>query len=427
MATSYSNIGILYTKTGEYVKALDNLSKGLEIAKEIGALLRVKEAYDGLTHLYKKQKDYKNAYEYHQLFSKAKDSLFNEEKSKDIGKLEAQYEYDKKLQKQTLEQEKKEAVAAEKSRKQKVIIWAVSSGLLMLLLFMGFLYNRFRLIRKQKNIIEDQKKIVEEKNSLVEQKNKDITDSILYAERIQNAMLPTDKQIKELLPESFVLFKPKDIVSGDFYWMTEKAGKVFFTAADCTGHGVPGAFMSMIALSLLNETVNEKGITKPSDIFYEVRKGFITFLKQTDDGQRDGMDAVLCALDKKTSELQFATANNPLYLIRNGNLQETKPDKQPVGLLHGEQKPFTNHKIQLQKGDTIYILSDGYQDQFGGEKGKKFMTKRLKKLFIDNSAKSMDEQKQILNKTIEDWKACPDQPGGSSEQVDDILIIGVRI
>lgn len=286
----------------------------------------------------------------------------------------------------------------------------------------------------EKDKIEIEKKKVKDKNvKLWEQSiaihkekteiatlHKNIWDSIRYARKIQEAILPTDSYFKGLLPNSFILFMPRDEVSGDFYWITEKENKVYFTAADCTGHGVPGAFMSMISNTLLNEAINDRDISTPSEILYDVRKEIITSLKQSAEGQKDGMDAVLCCLDRDNFTLSFAAANNPLLLIRGGELIITKPDKMPVGYLTGEQKPFTNHKIDLQVGDVIYIFSDGMQDQFGGPKGKKFMIKRLKELLIEIHTKPMDEQRKILHDTVEQWR-------GHEEQVDDILFIGFKV
>ncbi|HIO72833.1 MAG TPA: hypothetical protein EYN38_06990 [Flavobacteriales bacterium] len=202
--------------------------------------------------------------------------------------------------------------------------------------------------------------------------------------------------------------------------MQHHNNKVYFATCDCTGHGVPGAFMSMIGSSLLDEAVVEKGITQPNEIFFEVRKGFINALKQTGEAgqQKDGMDATLIAWDKN-NKLQFSVANNPLFLIRNEELLETKPDRQPVGFFTGAQKPFTHHELKLEKGDTIYLFSDGYPDQFGGKKDKKFMMKNFKKLLLSIHDKTMNEQKAILESTMAEWK-------GDTEQVDDILVMGVR-
>jgi len=324
--------------------------------------------------------------------------------------------------------------------------------------FYGAIKINSRRLEREKEVLEG---IVAERTAVVVSQKKELTDSINYAQNIQQAMLPSNDEIKELLPNSFVLFKPKDIVSGDFYWATERDGAVFYSAADCTGHGVPGAFMSMICSSLLSEAVNGKGITNPAKVFFDVRKGIITHFKQTEKGQKDGMDAILCALSKPKGEsedwtLECVCANNPLFILRksngkplsvsseiNGNsndeekepvlsenglsLFEIKPDKQPVGFLTGEQNPFTNHVVKLLPGDIIYSISDGFQDQFGGPKGKKFMIKQLKKLFLEIGAKDLKEQKQHLDTALEDWMAHPEQPDGEAEQVDDILVIGVRI
>jgi len=263
------------------------------------------------------------------------------------------------------------------------------------------------------------KKIRKQKNE-IEAAHKDITDSIRYAKNIQQALLPTVESLQDVLPDGFVLFQPKDIVSGDFYWMQHHNDKVYFAACDCTGHGVPGAFMSMIGSSLLDEAVVEKGITKPNEIFFEVRKGFINALKQNEeDGtQKDGMDAALIAWDKKNT-LQVAAALNPVLIIRDGEIHEFKPDRHPVGYLTGKQEAFTHHELKLEKGDTVYIFSDGYADQFGGPKDKKFMMRNFKKLLLSIQDKTMKDQKTILETTMAEWK-------GDAEQIDDILVMGVR-
>jgi len=303
--------------------------------------------------------------------------------------------------------------------------------------------ERTREVVKQKDEIEGQKEEIEEKN-------KDIMDSINYAKRIQEAILPKDEEREKMLKDSFVLFKPKDVVSGDFYWMAKRDDKVLITAADCTGHGVPGAFMSMIGAALLNEAVNEKGITRPGEVLNEVRSGIIKSLQQTgaEGESKDGMDAALCVLNKDGNLLSFAGANNPIYIIRkkgkppkdkegqalepnieeNGlKLYEIKADKQPVGYYTEEPEPFTSHDIDLFKGDIVYIFSDGFADQFGGPKGKKFKYKSFKELLLTIYEKTMQQQEEILDKTIEDWKAHSDPEGGTYEQIDDILVIGVRL
>ncbi len=226
----------------------------------------------------------------------------------------------------------------------------------------------------------------------------------------------------------FIVYKPKDIVSGDFYYalshkhLGSKKEIFYMSAADCTGHGVPGALMSMMAVSKLNESIIEKNLIAPNDILDNVRKGIIASLNPegSEEESKDGMDCVLCAFDFEEMKLDFAAANNPLWLIRDGAVIEFKPDKMPVGKSPKENEPYTLQTIPLQKGDTIYIFTDGYADQFGGEKGKKFKYKQLQDLLLKNCSKSMEEQKQLLSTTIENWM-------GNLEQVDDILVIGIKI
>jgi sigma-B regulation protein RsbU (phosphoserine phosphatase) len=261
---------------------------------------------------------------------------------------------------------------------------------------------------------------IEEQRQSLEEKNREITDSINYAKKIQEALIPAEEEFNAYFKESYVLFKPKDIVSGDFYWAARKQNKVFYAAADCTGHGVPGGFMTMLGLTFLDEIVNEKNISEPAVILNHLRDRIITTLKQTGNAgeNKDGMDIALCCIDTDTNTLHYAAANNSVYLLRNNQLQELKPDKQPCGF-HHDTKPFTSHSIQLQANDCIYTFSDGYADQFGGEKGKKFKYKKLEELLI-SSHTNFKDQKNLLDTTFETWK-------GSLEQVDDILLIGIRV
>ncbi len=249
-----------------------------------------------------------------------------------------------------------------------------------------------------------------------------VTDSIRYAKRLQDAILPPDSVVKDLLPDSFVLYKPKDIVSGDFYWVEKVKNRVFFATIDCTGHGVPGAIMSIVGHNQLRQVMNMINKLQPGQILDELSRGIREALHQNVEGSttKDGMDMTLCCLDPKSLELEIAGAFNPLYFIRDGEVQEIKGNKFPVGAYIGEHKNFTNHKITLQKGDIIYIFSDGYADQFGGPKGKKFMVNQFRQLLLSIHKRPMSEQKKLLDRTLEDWK-------GAEDQVDDILVMGVRI
>jgi len=259
------------------------------------------------------------------------------------------------------------------------------------------------------------------KNEEIQSKNKNITASIKYAKRIQTAMLPSDNEVTELLPEHFILFKPRDIVSGDFYWVKKINNKTIIAAADCTGHGIPGAFVSMLGISLLNEIASTEDITTASSILENLRKKVKSSLKQTDKtgSSKDGMDIALCIIDDKTKILQFAGAYNPLYLVREKELTEIKATRNPIGIFVKE-KAFENNDIQLQTNDQLYMFSDGYADQFGGEYDKKFMSKKFRELLTEISNKSLQTQKEILNTTIEQWQ-------NGTEQNDDIIVIGLKV
>ncbi len=269
-------------------------------------------------------------------------------------------------------------------------------------------------IRKQKTEIENQKDIIE-------QKNIDITDSIKYAKRIQDAILPSLQVIKDNLKDSFVLYLPKDIVSGDFYWVKEKNESLVIIAADCTGHGVPGAFMSMLGISFLNEIVENDNITSPEKILNSLRENVITALRQRglETESKDGMDMAVCSYNRKLKRLSFAGANNPLYIVRNKELIQTRGNRMPVAI-HIKMDDFTKYDIPIETGDSLYMFSDGYADQFGGPKGKKFKNKKFKQLLVDIQDENMITQKEILNKTITEWR-------GELEQIDDIVVLGFKV
>ncbi len=293
---------------------------------------------------------------------------------------------------------------------------------------------RERRLKYSKKLLENQvsfrtKQLFEEKEKLqeayseIDEKNKAITDSIHYAKRLQDALLPTDTTMKQLFPDSFVLFKPKDIVSGDFYWMEQWGHQTLIAAADCTGHGVPGAFMSIVGHNILTQAVNVLGLSKPALILNETNKQLSRKLNQNTEETkvRDGMDIALFSINYTKATMEFAGANNSLWMIRNNELVEIKGDKFPIGAFVGENLlKFTNHEWELQRGDIIYIFSDGYADQFGGPKGKKFKYKPFQQVLLDNHMKPLIEQKEILNQTFENWR-------GNLEQVDDVLIIGIKI
>ena len=397
---------------GNTTAALDYARKGYDLANSMGFPDNIQKSSYILSKIYKSQSKFPLALEFYELSVLMKDSIKNEESNRASYKLQTKYEFEKQQAVKDAEHNKQMEIIAERGKKQKVITYSIALGSLLLLVFFIFIYNRLQITKRQKSIIEEQKQLVEEKQ-------KEILDSINYAKRIQAAILPSDRVIKQFLPESFVFYKPKDIVAGDFYWLEHKHNMVLFAAADCTGHGVPGAMVSVVCNNALNRSVREFGLTEPSKILDKTKEIVIQEFEKSDADVKDGMDIALCALQENT--LYYSGANNPLWIIREGSeiIEEVKSTKQPVGKVDNT-KPFENHTIELKKGDSIYIFTDGYQDQFGGEKGKKFKAAKLKELLLNNREKSMGEQLVTLNQTFDKWK-------GSLEQVDDVCIIGVKI
>jgi serine phosphatase RsbU (regulator of sigma subunit) len=330
-----------------------------------------------------------------------------------------------------------------------LVIYFISGILLLVVGFAIFAYRSYLQKQIANKQLDEKNKKIESAYAVIEDKNREITDSINYARRIQSAMLPTKELIQKAFPQSFVLFKPKDIVSGDFYFMSQQNGTVFLAAADCTGHGVPGAFMSMIGSEKLNDAVGQSNNT--ADILKLLNKGIKTSLRQSNelDSTRDGMDIALVAIasmpskggfkeslsnkdinlvsnppleGREAATMQFSGANRPLWIVRKGKteIEEVKPTKLAIGGFTNDNDDFEAHNIMLNSGDTIYLFSDGYADQFGGAMGKKLTTKKYRELILSLSNKSMPQQEKELNTFIEEWK-------GNKEQLDDILIIGVRV
>ncbi len=277
-----------------------------------------------------------------------------------------------------------------------------------------------KVIERTEEVVR-QKEEIEGKNEELEILYKQVTDSIHYAKRIQEAILPAQNYIDDVLPNSFVLFKPKDIVSGDFYWVVKKKNLVYFAAVDCTGHGVPGAFMSLVGHNILQDIINHSNNITPAQIMNNLREGVINTLnaENSEKDTKDGMDMTLCCVNYDTLELEYAAAFNPLYIVRNGELIQHEANKFPIGKFIGEKQDFTNNKIQLQKNDQLYIFSDGYADQFGGPKGKKFMVGNFRNILKSITPNSTASQKEILETTLTNWQ-------GDLEQVDDVLVMGVK-
>ncbi len=317
--------------------------------------------------------------------------------------------------------------------KQKLILYFVILALLLVSILGYYIYRGYKIkkeaniileeknktISLQKDEIEKQRDIAAAQRDQIAYQKKHITDSIMYAKRIQTALIPSLELFSDKL-EHFVLYKPLAIVSGDFYWVSSAGSKQIIIAADCTGHGVPGAFMSMLGVTLLNEIVIGKHIAEPDRILENLRQGVIKSLNQAadEDSIKDGMDIAVCRVDFNTDTLWYAGANSPLFLVRGGELVHYRADKMPVAI-HYKMGPFTLHEIKLQKGDTFYIFSDGYADQFGGPKQKKYMTTKMKETLVSLEGLSMIQQGEKMNEIFEEWK-------GDNPQVDDVTLIGVR-
>jgi serine phosphatase RsbU (regulator of sigma subunit)/Tfp pilus assembly protein PilF len=435
-------------------KAIEYGTQAFSLSKEINALLSV---YNNAKELFKAHKAAGNnikAIEYAEIMITTKDSLFREEKTKAIADMQTKYETEKKQQ----EIEKQQLIITKQDvemRRQRLqrnffIVGSLLLGLLVLVVLRSYrqkqLSNR---IITEKNVLLEQanEEIAAQRDLVVEQKehiemiHEELTSSIRYARRIQGAVLPSAEQMNKLLGDHFVLFRPKDIVSGDFYWVTKVSSHTIFCVADCTGHGVPGAFMSMLGVSYLNDIVHKEHIISAAEILNHLRESIIAALKQHSDGseQKDGMDMGLCVLDTQTLQMQFAGGYNPCWIIPNlehmgsrifepqsdndsspeSPIVQIKPDKMPIAI-HKHMESYTNHLLQLYPGDKVYLMSDGFQDQFGGSQGKKFMVKNLRDLLAANANLPMVEQLNHLEAALEEWM-------GGTEQVDDITILGIKV
>ncbi|RKX18825.1 MAG: hypothetical protein DRP35_08670 [Candidatus Zixiibacteriota bacterium] len=501
-------------------------TQALKIAREINATPSENYAANSLMNAYEALDNYKQAYTYAKILIVTKDSMFSQEKTQALTEAEKKFEAEKKqlmIDKLNKENQLKNETIARKnaeSKKQQILIFSFLAGFLIILVFSVFLYRLFlqkkranvKLARQKQQIeiqntklqqayeeistqrdeITAQRDMVTQQKEFIENQKQEIEDSIRYAKNIQTAVLPSEEFLDKLLEvdktptgqnKHFIVFHPKDVVSGDFYWATRLNDWLILTVADCTGHGVPGAFMSMLAVSFLNEIIRKKEITDPALILNKLRSSVIDALKQTYEQrtQKDGLDISLAAINTKTKQCIWAGANNPLYLISNYELEitnekiikqdnskssqrdafgknsklriendkiiksesqsselntsnhklqaphylyEIKPDKMPIGI-YTRMDNFTNQEIQLQKGDILYLFSDGYADQFGGEKGKKFKYSAFQQVLFENTDKPMKQQQEILEKTLFEWM----HPKGEEpyEQIDDITIIGLKI
>jgi len=449
-------------------------NKAYKLAVGTGAVPMQNDVAAILQKVYTKLGRYRDAIKYAEIFIETQDSMFSEEKTKALAEMGTKYEAEKKqlqidnLNKENALKKSELAQSEEKRNKQLILIWSFVAGFIIILVFSVVILRLFMQKKKANLILARQKQQIEIQNSRLQQANeeistqrdeiaaqrdlvteqkehieeqkKEIDDSINYAKRIQTAVLPTDKYADDILGEHFIIFRPHSVVSGDFYWATKTDDWTIVTVADCTGHGVPGAFMSMLGVSFLNEIVRKKEVINAAEILNHLRTSIIDALKQTgEEGtQKDGMDMSIVVIHKDKNHGVWAGANNPLWIIRQNAInkefedksdivEEYKADKMPVAV-HVNMKLFTNHEIQFETGDRIYLFSDGLKDQFGGEKGKKFLAKRFKRILAETSfspyVETMKKQGIQIEKELDKWMNFN---GKKYEQVDDITVIGLKI
>ncbi len=430
IAVSYGSLADLYKDMKDYKNAVRYYDSALVVTQQIQSADDFIYNYKGLSETYEMMGNDKQAFKYYKLYRLWNDSVNNNQNSKKISEMELDFKYRSEQREKDLIQKNKDLITQEKIKQQKYIIWAAVLGGLCLVIFLGFTI-RTNIERKKTNKqLQLFNNEISEQKSIIEQKNHEITDSITYASRIQQGVIPDEEELGKLLPKHFVFFKPRDIVSGDFYWAsavkskTESHSKRTVVAVvDCTGHGVPGAFMSLVGNTLLNQIINRSAISTPAQALDYINMQLPKTIKsKTSTGTiKDGMEIAMCDINFDTLTMQFAGANSNIYIVRDGLIQIYKGDKQPIGeSLSGTINHYSNQMITLQKNDCVYMISDGYADQFGGEKGKKFKYKPLENLFCAIADKDVKEQREILSAAFEEWKS-------RHEQVDDVLIMGIKI
>jgi len=423
--------GQTYELLGEYETALDYYKRSEELAEKVDSKVFLAYLYKEISRTYAHLNNYQEAYEYNRKYSALNDTIITTEKVNAIQRIK-EFDIDKKQKEITVLTQEAEIHSLKAKRQQTLRNSFIIGFVVMVILVWVILLNFLQKRKANRKITEQNVKILEANeelkvlNEAINKQNHEIIDSISYAERIQAAMLPPESYITELLNENFILYKPRDIVSGDFYWIKHVNQYIILLAADCTGHGVPGALMSMLGISYLNEIVQRREITQANQVLNELRKQIKLSLRQhgQPDEAKDGIDLAICVLDLRNMKMQYSGANNPLYLIREiddvPELNEIKADRMPIGYYQGKDKTFTNHDIQLEIGDTFYMFSDGFIDQKGGKDNKKFMSKNFKNLLLEIHDQPMYDQKDILDKSLIDWM-------GTNSQTDDVLVVGVRV
>jgi len=412
LATACNGLAMIALRQGSAERALPYAKRSMELAQELGFPEKIKNAAKTLSEIYRAKGQYKETLEMYTLYIDMRDSTISQANKREVIHQKFQYEFDKKEALAAAEQEKKDAIAEEHLHRREVYLTAATgiTFLLGIMSLMAFLAYR---AKSKINVV------LEKKNKLIEAQKKEITDSIQYAENIQRALLPQTDVLKAIFPDSFILFSPKDVVSGDFYWMTQKDGITYIAVGDCTGHGVPGAMLSVIGLNSLNRCVSDLNLRRPKDVLMQMTLDMLVTFEGSSSQVRDGMDIALCAIDLKAGKLSYAGANNPLWIARNGEMLILKATRRAVGY-HDGPLTFEQEEMEIEQGDVIYLSSDGFQDQMGGLRGKKYMTKNFREHLIAISQQSASEQYDNLLKEFTNWR-------GSEDQTDDVCVVGVRL
>ncbi len=442
------NIGNTYLKAGDLKKALEYHQEALYVAKNAHIKERMIASYQSLVETYKAMNDYKNAYEYEHLYNLAKDTLYNIQMAKQIAEMQTRYDSEQKQKSIEILSKENEINSLELERRNQFLLF-LGVGLVLAAVLGFVLYHRYRFANKANKLLKAQKEelwerkmeIISQRDALEEQskelslalqeldkKNHAVVSSLNYAYRIQSAILPQKSELEAVLSECLLFFQPRSVVSGDFYWLGKVpkpngGHKIIFTAVDGTGHGVPGAFMSLVGSSLLKEIVHTRQITSPEQILIELDEGVKETLKQHDTHNQDGMDLALCVIDYEENTLEYAGAKNPLVMILDNELHVFKGDRYGIGGIDKARrhKDFHKHLIDLQKGATFYIFSDGFQDQFGGSEGRKYGLKQLKDFLFSIHHLPFAEQEKKLAEELANWQ------GTKEHQTDDVLVIGFRV
>jgi len=427
--------GEVFTSRSEYQKSVSVIKNSISIAQKINSTPILKDCYQDLSKIYDEMGDKNNALIYMKLYMLESERKYKAENIKSIAEIEAIYKIDQKEQEIDL-LKKDNAIKELRAEQRTFFIAALGIGLVLLIILIIILYSRNKIknrtnqaLREQNSAIQEQKEEIEsQKEELAETshklsiQNRQITDSINYAKQIQDSLLPQVQTIKESFPESFIFYRARDIVSGDFYWYTKIENKVAIALVDCTGHGVPGAFMTVLANSLLNQIVIETGITSPDLIVSLLDQKIQQNLHQENinSSNTDGLDIGLLMIDQKKKTLEFTGTKIPLYLYQNSDITIIEPDRNSVGSTQLSEKDFTKKEIKYNEGDIIYLSSDGYQDQFGGSRNKKYMKSNFR-IFLEKIAqKPIYEQESLIEKEFINWR-------GSTPQTDDILVIGLKL